>query len=466
MLLLLLFGGTAIAQRYEGEKNRKGLPRGKGVMYWSSSELKVVECDSARLEGNFKGLYVKDGCYQVFLNGKVDFQVSGDFILEQKELGLVPLYHGYITYQQFVPEEFTYMGGSERGYFHGQGVVTDSIGVKTYAVFEKGKLKEIIRRTYPGDDWDGNKTNIAPAPEGYEGIYTFNTDINRFFRNAVKANDTEKAIQLLKRGASPYMYVDLSEIHNPLYDAIKHKNTTLIDAMASVDPRIVLYSQAIHFACAYSDSTMIDYLIAKGASLKLNGYLVRYSGFHNLCQPVDRWNNDFRFCFSPADVAVDYGRMDNLNFIMSKYKVKPTKYGFAQRLVWAIKEGSKADIDFCLNNIPNLYQKHYVRQSMRAGMRTRMVDYPLIEAVKKKDFELVKRLLDLGADPDCFSTGSGDGFNFGFDAYTSPLFEAVKLSGMGEIINLLLERGATPYKDVLQRARSEYREYFILKGLL
>lgn len=461
--LCIFLCGSAMAQvRYSGERNRKGEPHGKGTMTWADTT--ILSLDSITFSGVFKkGIPYKSGEIRGFKDGKIDYEGIAEIILEEPKPGTTrPLIHGYAKIK-FGAGDVSYEGMMSRGQFHGHGVHIDKEGVKRSGTWEHGKPVN-MKTSYPGDDWSVSHTNIPAPPHDYKGLEVGHTiglsSIERFFLQAVKNNETEKAIQFLKRGAVPKLYRDGDIMVNPLYHCIEHKNTVLMDAILAVEPLLAVYSQAIHFACAHSDSTMIDYLISKGANLELNGYVSVHNEYYNKYLPIDAWNGDCRYELSPMDVALASGNFANFDYLAKK-NMKPTSYGLVRALVWAIEKDIEGITDYFLDVLSKgILPKPYLNQ-IYPKLRTT----PLIEAVKKGNKDLVKRLLDLGADPNGhikITHSSISELNF----FSNPLYEAVKGFNMKEIIQMLLDHGATPYKDILQSARSEYQEYFILQGLM
>ena len=76
---------TYAQDRYEGEKNKKGEPHGKGIMYWG---------DTLRFEGHFKkGLPYKEGKIYTYDKGNVyKSEAEGQIIAEKDEKGIIRVY--------------------------------------------------------------------------------------------------------------------------------------------------------------------------------------------------------------------------------------------------------------------------------------------------------------------------------------------------------------------------------------
>ena len=150
-------------------------------------------------------------------------------------------------------------------------------------------------------------------------FFPANKDATRFLEKAVQENDVEKAEKLLKAGASAYVS----------YDMIKNKQYEMIDAMHKDNPKLIRYSQMLHYACATSDTTMIDFLIDRNASLDLCGYCEAKGGrgYWGVDSERSKWNGDNRFANTPADVALMYSQWTNLYYIINKYHKYPTING-------------------------------------------------------------------------------------------------------------------------------------------
>ena len=448
---------TYAQDRYEGEKNKKGEPHGKGIMYWG---------DTLRFEGHFKkGLPYKEGKIYTYDKGNVyKSEAEGQIIAEKDEKGIIRVYADGYTKMK-LNSGSSYEGYVKKNKAHGRGVYISGKTLAKYTgTFDMGKKTDDVIVTYPEDDWDVNSLNISLPPqsfveeyENHTGFLPRLTEAEKLLKQFVENNETEKVLKLLDMGASPFAA--------SIFIPIKNKNYTILEAMLKKQPLWAKYSQALHYACAVEDDNreMIDYLISKGAKLELNGQLSRWDDYTLAYVAAYSWNSG-GYKFTPADVALNYGMLKNMEYLYEKYKVKPTKYGFSDLFVWAIRNRKDGVINNLLSQIPDFYPARYINQGSW-DWDSPVYHYALTEAIKIKNKELVKKLLELGANPNNNSQSTIKGIG-GLDYFSNPLYEAVRISGWKDIVNLLLEKGAIPYESILEKALGEYKEDFVLRGLL
>lgn len=191
-----------------------------------------------------------------------------------------------------------------------------------------------------GIDATGVDKNTVKEP-------TKNVDAKRFLEKAVKEDpdNLEKIGKLLDAGASAYVS----------YEMIDKKQYELMDLMYKRNPKLIRYSQMLHYACAHcSDTAMIDFLIEHGASLDLCGNYWEKRGaedlLHHLCIQPYSWNNDARYYFTPQDVAYRHGNKTILNYIIRKYGKFPTTIGLADYIYKNLANDKKVEHLICLLN--------------------------------------------------------------------------------------------------------------------
>lgn len=436
VIYFLLFVTASIslyAQTYEGETNKNGQPHGKGKATWAA--------DSVTFECKFKkGLPDNVGVWTKFKNGRE-----------------------YMVYTGQV-KVVTDAGGGYKVVPHGSGeAIYPQTGYKCHGPWVDGVARG--RWEYPDDNFSLRDLGIS-VPPNYSGVGGgTNKDATEFFRKAVLQENLENAKIFISKGAS---VLGNGGSDNPLYDAIKQDDKDLISLIHSTNPDAIRYSQAIHYACAYSDSAMIDFLIDKGASLDLNGYLATWSHVWVRNEPTYEWNSDERFPQTPADVALNYGKYDNMYYIYRKYGKKPTKYGFSRLLVGAIRNDKTDIVSWLLERVGDFFPNWYLNAPEPSYNENYTGMFPLIMALRKNNARLAKRLLQLGADPNIRYADTENSKVLGlggFDQVSNPLYEAVIRPGMLDVIELMFEKGAVKYADIMKKARSEYKEYFMLKGI-
>lgn len=177
----------------------------------------------------------------------------------------------------------------------------------------------------------GSSVYNQGVQEGYrQPVNSQNRDATRFLEKAVEENNVERARKLLDAGASAYVN----------YSMIDNKQYEIMDAMHKNNPKLIRYSQLIHYACAHSDSKMVDFLIERGASLDLCGdylELKRDPDWGYLAFQRCNWNNDHTLRFTPQDVAFAYHNTEVLKHITQKYGKRPTVFGFSNYIYELIK---------------------------------------------------------------------------------------------------------------------------------
>lgn len=298
---------------------------------------------------------------------------------------------------------------------------------------------------------------IEAPPQNYEGfVWNDYDDATNFFIKYINENQNDKALQFLNAGAKPfpnYFYSDKWIV----YKLIDQKNYTILDAIHKKYPLMFKYSQALHYACAMSDSTMIDYLISKGASLNLNGCCLDGN------KPAYKWNADQRWRMLPIDCAMGYNA-NNYNFLIKKYKTSPSANRVSILVKLFIDKNIPSAVYSLMNNSsfdPNVRASELEYFSDKAWSDKNII---LLEyAIRKGQKDIAKKLIEMGADVNA-SKGSNSGL-------VCPLKTAVTMPDMQDIIELLLSKGAKtkmPYQysteNIINKARSEYKEWFILNG--
>ena len=377
-----------------------------------------------------------------------------------------------------------YTGGWKDGKFNGQGTYFFADGRKESGIWVDGELTTVKS----GPVLDISKIYIKEPPASYEALFLKNNETfsekSEYFRKNVKENNTEKALAFLERGALPYRlenmagYGELGNGTNPLYPAVDNDNFEILDAVYKKYPECIRYSQLLHYACAKKelDAKMIDFLIERGASLDLNGWARKWgSGWEGIYS----WNGDCRYQMRPIDCAFGlYWRLQTVDYLIEKYGQKVSPTAVAYNLVKVIlRDFSEEKI---INWIDNYYSRYvdfkdYVNLGISAMSYDGYIDasdynprFALVAAIASGKNRVAKHLIDLGADVNIsYHYSAREDIGIGFsDTYHSPLYEAIRRKNNLEMINYLLDHGAKPYKDVIKQALPEYREEFILRGLL
>ncbi len=301
-----------------------------------------------------------------------------------------------------------------------------------------------------------------------------NKDATRYLEKAVKENpeDLVKIKKLLDAGASAFI----------TYEMIDKKQYDLMDLMHKSNPKLIRYSQLIHYAARHGDTTTLDFLVARGASLDLCGcYYYTYKEMDGSlrCGTLD-WNNDASMMYTPSDVALSYGDFSMVNYIMRKYGHRPTVDGWTNRiyclLLWDKDgiEGIDEVINYFNGYYDNLENGIYVGNGKkRRDATTEVINHRRFEprgngylqyryilnyAIQKmgeyrkignnakadKYFQLIKLMIDKGADinvetqyPSENSWGSMRNIT-----YDTPIFTAMQAPNMLDVIKYLKEKGA------------------------
>lgn len=324
--------------------------------------------------------------------------------------------------------------------------------------------------------------------------YVNNKDATRFLEKAVSENNLENAAKLLKAGASAFIS----------YEMIDKKQYEMIDLMYKDNPKLIRYSQLLHYACAKSDSTMIDFLIARNASLDLNGYYVnkdKWGRYSVMCM----WNSDPNYMYTPADVALNSYQIVNLEYIIKKYHKYPTIYGFSQLLTMKTSNNGIRDFFNVEGFLPNYCMKwkvdytfidainfgyHYLsgdKGDVDSYYKVILIVSQIAACRKannnkdKEYFEVLKLMLDKGANPNC-QTDNGAawraqrsvGINVSNYVDTTPMYIALTNANMMDVVKLLRSKGASMTTTAngktvsilkLPKVRDEYKEYFMLEGI-
>lgn len=334
--------------------------------------------------------------------------------------------------------------------------------------------------------------------------YPKNQDATRFLEKAVKENNVVNAEKLLKAGASGFV----------TYDMIDKKQFEIIDVMYKDNPRVIRYSQLLHYACAKSDVKMIDFLIEREASLDLNGYAVHYDGkWFNLSY---RWDNDKNYVNTPADVALYYQKWDNLNHIINKYNKYPSIYGCGAFLLQCIKTAKPdnknlelvkgfisgtdshsqflKNVDFSITDIFNFgchffsggqYGKYgHAKSSFLINeVVSKIAEYRSSKNGGDKGFiDLLNLIIAKGASVnpqeengafwrELKSVGINNVADY---VNTTPMYIALTNKNMLDIVKLLYSKGASLKTTAngetvsmlkLAKVLDEYKEYFMLEGI-
>lgn len=326
--------------------------------------------------------------------------------------------------------------------------------------------------------------------KAFHGRLPKNRDATRFLEKAVKENNVENAKKFLEAGASAFIS----------YNMIDKKQYDMIDAMYQDNSKLIRYSQLLHYACAKSDPQMIDFLIERGASLDLYGFYVSYVSDYKTYAVMCEWNNDEKYMYTPADVALRYGQWDNLKHIEEKYKKYPSIYGFNNALIAGTKNSATTEYvrkvlsqDTSAMGFSVAEGINFAHFTMGYGgldcefllnaVVKRIADERRSKSGKDADFvNLLNLLLEKGADVNVQADNgaftrrlSSIGINnVTYAVDNTPLYIAVKNPGMLDIIKLLISKGASTTTKVngktvsvvqLRDVMDEYKEYFMLEGI-
>ena len=344
--------------------------------------------------------------------------------------------------------------------------------------------------------------DVSGVGTGVVREHSTNADANRFMEKTIKEDpdNLEKIEKLLNAGASAFVS----------YEMIDKKQYKLMDLMYKKNPKLIRYSQMLHYACANcTDTAMIDFLISHGASLDLcGGYYERYhdSSYGELCRKPYGWNLD-RYYFTPQDVAYRQGNTTILNYIIKKYGKFPTTIGIADYIYKTLANDKKVEhLINLLNGEDNFYNlitkgKGNNDQALTELLNTNLPNgssqfgysHILCRAIerlgvyrnngntdKAAQYEtLVRLMIDKGANVNitdeivsvfvCPRNNSA--------SFNSPIFAAMKYHNMMDIVKLLRTKGAPlkvqyknyceiKWKDIEGEAiLDEYKEAILLGEL-
>jgi hypothetical protein len=162
--------------------------------------------------------------------------------------------------------------------------------------------------------------------------------------------------------------------------------------------------------------------------------------------------------------------MENVAFLMENYDSHISDVDLSTELVGYLQQKDQEGVDFIMGILESPLGKHTslknVCNTMSCpGFRTSLGSYPLIEAIRAQNKELARKMIEEGADVNIVAARKDIfGGLGGYAVYHSPFYEAIRTAGMLDIIKLMLQHGARPVG--LKDARSEYKEYFILNGIM
>ncbi len=385
---------------------------------------------------------------------------------------------------------------------------------------ESSELSESIKDTkqktfslFPplGIEWPEIPLSGSPGSEinnrGIQGLARtkvnrwgsfINEDATRFLEKAVNENNVDKAAKFLKAGASAFI----------TYEMIDKKQYEMIDLMYRDNPKLIRYSQLLHYACAHSDTTMIDFLIAREASLDLCGYYInidKLGDYSVMC----KWNSDYRYPQTPADNAMRTTKWGNLKHIINKYHKNPTVYGCARRLIFLLESASVEiirnfifarepysflkDVDnnkYTLSDVINIGFHQLQRAGDKLAPKSYYAINTLVSRIAKirakdpnggKEFvDVLNLLIDNGANVNIMTDNGAYvrrvqsvGINVMSYTNTTPMYIALTNKNMMDIVKLLRSKGASMTTIVngkkvsilqLGDCLDEYKEYFMIEG--
>ncbi len=310
-------------------------------------------------------------------------------------------------------------------------------------------------------------------------------DATRYLEKAVKENpdDLERIKKLLDAGASAFI----------TYEMIDKKQYDLIDLMYKSNPKLIRFSQLIHYAAAHSDSTMIDFLVERGASLDLCGcYFEKYNDNGRLlCRKQCQWNEDEKYVYTPADVALKKVRYEMVNYISRKYGRLPTIDGWTNFIYLCLKKGAAKSVSRFLNGYNKLpgngifvgndnkrreatkdvlnhgrftYRNHgtnsyyFDYESILILTVQKMGEYRTNGNKEKADefFELIKLMVEKGANVNIENQHPSFGYYGILDDYVifeTPMYTALQAPNMLDVIKYLKEKGAKMTVRYFQKGR-------------
>ena len=332
-----------------------------------------------------------------------------------------------------------------------------------------------------------------------------NKDATRFLEKAVQENDVNKVEKLLKAGASAFV----------TYDMIDKKQYEIMDAMYRDNPKIIRYSQLLHYACAKSDTTMIDFLIQRNASLDLCGYCEENGGrgYWGTDSERSNWDGDIDYKNTPADVALYHDKWANLRHLANKYHKYPTINGCALDFYFFIRytipseqnvkytqaylSGEKQfsflkHVDYTIADVMNFGYHQYKKQGDKMLPQSYFPINAIISRIagcRKEDANGGKEFVDIlnlmlehgasvGAEADngarhrYIQSTIGMGYLENY-TNTTPMTIALTNKNMMDIIQLLRSKGASMTTEMNGRRVSvlqvpgvldEYKEFFMLEG--
>ena len=322
-------------------------------------------------------------------------------------------------------------------------------------------------------------------------------DATRYLENAVKENNVERVGKLLDAGASAYVS----------YDMIDNKQYEIMELMHKNNPQLIRFSQMIHYACANSDNTMVDFLIAHDASLDLCGnYWETYpdNNYGRLAVRRCEWNSDNNLYYTPLDCALRSGNTSIINYVIQKYGKRPTIIGVTDYLYRCIcnDKSDNNSVEDAFNRLPEL-DEYLGGNSLTKVFNTGIgyihrgkyaFKYLLIEAINKmgeyKDASkekkaaqlenfikyMIENNTDVKVNTDYCSVlymGIGDEVTL----FETPMYVAMRHKGMLDIIHLLKAKGASMKIKASQKGRTgeiplektsirdEYKELILTKEL-
>ena len=359
------------------------------------------------------------------------------------------------------------------------------LGSKGSRTYKEGKQGDVRTKVMEGTD------------------YPINKEATRFLEKAVKENNVINAEKFLKAGASAFIS----------YEMIDKKQYEMIDLMYKDNPKLIRYSQLLHYACAKSDTKMIDFLIERNASLDLYGYYLQYNkdayygegGYELFCG----WNKDGNFKNTPADAALYYRKWDNLNHIINKYHKYPTIYGCCIFLGLYLR-GDKPDndnlkfirgfisgedsrfqfmksVDYKMADVLNFGYHHLHNREVESNYLMNDIVAKIAESRRVKDnrdkeyLAIMNLMIDKGADVNCqndngafWRKAKSVGINIYNYVNTTPIYVAMTNKNMMDVVKLLRSKGASLTTTVngktasilkLPKVLDEYKEYFMLEGI-
>lgn len=215
-------------------------------------------------------------------------------------------------------------------------------------------------------------------------------DATRFLEKTVKENpnDLERISKFLQAGGSAFI----------TYEMIDNKQYDLIDLMYKSNNRLIRFSQWLHRAASYRiDTTMIDFLINRGASLDLCGYYL-YKG-NDWGVPVAKvllpWNKDNQYWYTPVDAALRWGGIESpaLAHFEKKYNKYPTIPGWVRYVSNCIVKDSEEYnyIDYLLRALNNGLLANKVIKTTPKKHKKKSVD---IETNNKEIIDVTAKVLN------------------------------------------------------------------------